>query len=128
MHPDFQPSHSGWDGHDRRTTARGGGPPDDYVTRAELEARLASGRELMMKHFDERFDTLEKMIKDGFPGGDPRGHREVHERSIKRAEEKAALWKGIWEKAVGGSVIAALVFIGQAAWSQLITIIKATPK
>jgi hypothetical protein len=98
------------------------------VTRAELEARLASGRELMMKHFDERFDTLEKMIKDGFPGGDPRGHREVHERSIKRAEEKAALWKGIWEKAVGGSVIAALVFIGQAAWSQLITIIKATPK
>lgn len=125
---DFQHStHPAWDGTDRRTGTRGVGP-DDFVTHAELEARLTAGRAQMISHFDARFDALEKMIKDGFPYGDTRGHREVHEAQIKKAADRAALWKGIWEKAVGGSVIAVLIFVGQAAWSQFITIIKATPK
>ncbi len=36
--------------------------------------------ELFRQHMDERFDALEKLIKSGFPGGDPEEHRKVYER------------------------------------------------
>jgi len=126
MHPDFQ--HSVWEGPERRGAPGGGGPPSHYVTHAELEHRLMIGREQMIKHFDERFDQLEKMIKDGFPHGDPRGHREVHEGQIEKAQNRKALWKSVWEKLVGGAVITALIFAGQALWSKFLTLLQATPK
>ena len=40
------------------------------------------------QHMDERFDALEKLIKSGFPGGDPEEHRKVHEGYIKEAKER----------------------------------------
>ena len=40
------------------------------------------------QHMDERFDALEKLIKSGFPDGNPEEHRKVHERHIKEAKEK----------------------------------------
>lgn len=121
-----------WPHVDRRGTAvsdpGGGGGPSPYVTHAELEHRLSVGREQMIKHFDGRFDALGKMIKDGFPHGDPRGHREVHEGQIERANNRKALWKSVWEKLVGGTVITALIFIGQATWSKFSALLQATPK
>lgn len=42
----------------------------------------------LQQHMDERFDALEKLIKSGFPDGDPEEHRKVHERRIKEAKEK----------------------------------------
>lgn len=121
-----------WPHVDRRVTAMsdpgGGGGPSPYVTHAELEQRLDSNRQQIINHFDSRFDTLEKMIKDGFPHGDPRGHREVHEGQIERANNRKALWKSVWEKLVGGTVITALIFIGQASWSKLLTLLQGAPK
>ena len=40
------------------------------------------------KRMDERFDALEKLIKSGFPDGNPEEHRKVHERYIKDAKER----------------------------------------
>ena len=131
MHPDFQHSThppAARDGADRRDMPGGGGGPSGYVTHAELVHRLTSNREQIIKHFDSRFDTLEKMIRDGFPHGDPRGHREVHEGQIERANTRKALWKSVWEKLVGGTVITALIFIGQASWSKFLALLQGAPK
>ena len=40
------------------------------------------------QHMDERFDALEKLIKSGFPEGNPEEHRKVHEGYIKEAKER----------------------------------------
>lgn len=42
----------------------------------------------LQQHMDDRFDALEKLIKSGFPDGDPEEHRKVHEGYIKQALEK----------------------------------------
>lgn len=51
-----------------------------------LERRKSD--ELFRQHMDDRFDALEKLIKSGFPGGDPEEHRKVHEGHIKEAKER----------------------------------------
>jgi hemerythrin len=43
----------------------------------------------LYKHIDDRFDALEKLIKSGFPDGDPEEHRKVHEARIKEAKDRA---------------------------------------
>ena len=40
------------------------------------------------QHMDERFDALEKLIKSGFPDGNPEEHRKFYERYIKGAKER----------------------------------------
>ena len=50
-----------------------------------LDRRRSDG---FQQHMDERFDALEKLIKSGFPDGNPEEHRKVHERRIKEAKEK----------------------------------------
>ena len=40
------------------------------------------------QHMDERFDALEKLIKSGFPDGNPEEHRKVYERYTKGAKER----------------------------------------
>lgn len=44
--------------------------------------------DLLQQHMDDRFDQLEKLIKSGFPEGNPEEHRKVHEGYIKEAKEK----------------------------------------
>ena len=51
----------------------------------KLDRRRSDG---FQQHMDERFDALEKLIKSGFPDGNPEEHRKVHERRIKEAKEK----------------------------------------
>lgn len=51
-----------------------------------LERRRAD--RAFQQHMDDRFDKLEKLIKSGFPDGDPEEHRKVHEGYIKEAKER----------------------------------------
>ena len=51
-------------------------------------ARERRKTDTLQKHMDDRFDVLEKLIKSGFPDGNPEEHRKVHERHIKEAKEK----------------------------------------
>lgn len=51
-------------------------------------ARERRKTDTLQKHMDDRFDALEKLIKSGFPDGDPEEHRKVHEGYIKEAKER----------------------------------------
>ena len=59
-------------------------PPPDNSSKIP-DRRHSDG---LQQHMDERFDALEKLIKSGFPDGNPEEHRKVHERHIKDAKEK----------------------------------------
>ena len=74
-----------------------------------------------MRHMDARFDQLEKLIKSGFPHGDPDAHRRVHETFISEAAERAALKKSIIEKIVTGGVWSVIVLVALAVWEYLKT-------
>lgn len=55
-------------------------PPPNFERRRADKA--------FQQHMDDRFDKLEKLIKSGFPDGDPEEHRKVHEGYIKEAKER----------------------------------------
>ncbi len=59
-------------------------PPLD--NQSKIPDRRSSDR--FQQHMDERFDALEKLIKSGFPDGNPEEHRKAHEQRIKEAKEK----------------------------------------
>ena len=75
-------------------------PPPDNPSKIP-DRRRSDG---FQQHMDERFDALEKLIKSGFPDGDPEEHRKVHERRIKEAREreevKLAVKKSIYSSGI----------------------------
>ena len=101
-----------WTGPERRK-------PGDFVTREEMESRLQEGRKTMTDHFDERFDDLERVLRDGFPGGNPAKHREVHEGFMQEAADARALWKSVKEKSITSGVWAGLGLLLLAVWEYL---------
>lgn len=74
------------------------------------------GDAMLLKHVDERFDKLEKLLKSGFPNGDPVEHCKVHERYIKEAEERAevrlAVKKSVFSSGIWLGLLTALIAIG----------------
>jgi len=127
---DFKPSrHDEWDGiSERRRTAVPAGNPDDPVTREYLEDALMRNRHSTKEYINTKVTELEELIRDGFPNGDPRSHREVHETYIKESEEKSALWKSVREKLISGGVMAAVGFIVVALWNHFLQAITHGPK
>lgn len=63
------------------------------------------------QHMDERFDALEKLIKSGFPNGDPEEHRKVHERHIKEAKEKEEVRLAVKKSLYSSGIWAAILFV-----------------
>ena len=82
----------------------------------DTKAIKADNTELR-KHFDDRFDQLEALIKSGFPDGDPASHRRVHEQHIKEAAEKAEVWLAIKKSVLSSGVWLALLTIVVAVGS-----------
>lgn len=68
------------------------------------------------QHFDERFDSLEALIRSGFPGGDIEGHRRAHEEVIKAAEVRAKLWNSAAEAVIKSGVVGAAVLLLGILW------------
>jgi hypothetical protein len=70
----------------------------------ELERRLAKFEDKMLMHMDAKFAQLHKLITDGYPNGDPHGHRMAHEKMIReptagrrsRARSSKFLTGGLW--------------------------------
>jgi len=52
----------------------------------ELERRLGKFEDKMLMHMDAKFAQLHKLITDGYPNGDPHGHRMAHEKMIREAD------------------------------------------
>lgn len=99
------------------------------MTLAELERHIderikqrleehANSESLMINH---RFDTLEALIKSGFPGGDPSEHKRYHEEVIEFMRERRELWKSIREKTLTALLWSMIVAGGAAIWQYIKT-------
>lgn len=83
--------------------------------------------EAMLRRILERLDEIERNMKNAFVGGDYDGHRRAHEQFIADLQAKRDLRKAVTEQVVKGSVWAALIFLGTAAWQYLRTKIAILP-
>ena len=63
------------------------------------------------QHIDDRFDALEKLIKSGFPDGDPEEHRKVHEARIKEAKDRAEVRLAVKKSLYSSGIWAAILFV-----------------
>lgn len=67
-------------------------------------------------HIDGKFQELTDVILSAFPGDDPLGHRQYHQKQIDYMTEKMALWKDIRTKSVTGVLWLLLGLLGTALW------------
>ncbi|SDI65500.1 hypothetical protein SAMN04487926_12165 [Paraburkholderia steynii] len=65
----------------------------------------------------ERVDDLAR----GFPDSDPEGHRRAHEALIRKAEERAALYKALREELAKKGLWALVLLLGIAVWQYIKT-------
>ena len=105
-----------WDGYTERRSVASAGSPGDPVTREYLDNALRENRHSTREFVGNKFSELEELIRDGFPDGNTTKHREVHEGFMRRAEDRAAFWKSVWEKIATGMIYAAVVAVGTAVW------------
>lgn len=89
-----------------------------------IDRRLAINAEAHRVYFDRRFDAIITIIKDGFPGGDPRGHREVHEGYISEAKTRKELRDAVIKQLVTGTAWASILFLAGALWVAFKTEVK----
>ena len=105
-----------WDGYTERRSAASAGNSGDPVTREYLDEALQKNRHSTREFVGNKFSELEELIRAGFPYGDPVAHCKVHEGYMRRAEDRAAFWKSVWEKVATGMIYAAVVAVGTAVW------------
>lgn len=129
MQKDFHEFKQDWDGQDRRkqphddyeqkciahTPALG---PHDPITREYLDIALQDWRHASREYFNTHFLHLEELIRDGFPDGDPRSHREAHEGYIKRANSRSDMWQAVLKQVLTGTVWAGILAVSAAIWIQ----------
>ena len=90
-------------------------PPLD--NQSKIPDRRSSDR--LQQHMDERFDALEKLIKSGFPDGNPEEHRKAHERRIKEAKEKEEVKLAVKKSLYSSGIWLALLTLVAALASYL---------
>lgn len=64
-------------------------------------------------------------IARGFPNDDPDGHRRAHEALIKKAEERAALYRAVREELIKKGVWAMVLMLAGLLGSALLLFIRA---
>lgn len=109
--PTAQVQAPSWVGRDRRDPAH----TSARIQLAVNEA-MAEHEEKVKAHMDARFDQLTKIVVSAFPGDDPVGHRQYHQKQIDYMNERMALWKDIRSKSVTGIVWLLLGLLGTALW------------
>lgn len=80
----------------------------------------------VMKHMDDRFKEFREEVKSdikelfdsAFVDGDPRGHKEAHQRSVDSARSWSDIWVDVKKKVISGvawgMVVGAFGVIGTA--------------
>jgi len=113
----FKHSQAHWAGEERRSNPMRD-DPHHIVSQLEqyIDEKLDANKREHREYFDARFDEVVALIKDGFPGGDPRGHREVHEGYIAEAKQKKDLRDAIIKQILTGTAWATMAFIAAAIW------------
>lgn len=67
--------------------------------------------------------SLVEDLSAGFPGDDPRGHREAHETWIQRELLNKELKRSIIDKSLVALVVAVILFILKSAWEEIKSIV-----
>lgn len=91
----------------------------DQNHEAHLSKVSDPSTEALLRRILERLDEIERNMRNAFVGGDYDGHRRAHEQFINDLQARRELRKAITEQVVKGSVWAALIFLGTAAWQAL---------
>jgi hypothetical protein len=81
-----------------------------------IDERLQETEDKLMREIDAKFGQLHQTIVDAFPGGDPHGHRQFHEKEIRDAARWDGLKAKVVDKLVTGGVMSMLAFIVLAVW------------
>jgi len=68
---------------------------------------------------------VESAMAQAFPGGDPVGHRKVHEADIQRVLDRAEFWRKMLYELTKFGIIG---FIGWAAWHLWVAFIQGPTK
>ena len=107
-----------YDGQERRAAAITEDRVELMISQAVQQA-LTSHEQHLMAHMDKQFAALRQTFAEGFPGGDPHGHRIAHERMI----ETAGWWDKVKSDAVGKVTAAGLwavvVLLCVAVWDHV---------
>jgi hypothetical protein len=82
----------------------------------ELERRLGKFEDKMLLHMDAKFAQLHKIITDGYPNGDPHGHRMAHEKMIRDADGWSKIKGDILSKFLTGGLWIAAAYLALAVW------------
>ena len=111
MEKPTQDSKAGWAGPERRDNSH-------VSMRIQLAVNEAmeEHEKKVKEHIDNKFIELTKLIESAFPGDDPAGHRQYHQKQIDYMNERMALWKDIRAKSVTGVLWLLLGLLGTALW------------
>jgi hypothetical protein len=82
----------------------------------EIERRLSKFEDKMMMHMDVKFAQLHHAIAEGYPGGDPHGHRMAHEKMIRDADGWTKIKGDILSKFLTGGLWLAAGYLAFAVW------------
>ena len=80
---------------------------------------LASHEQHLMAHMDKQFALLRQAFDEGFPGGDPHGHRIAHERLIANATWWDRIKSEAASKTLAAGLWVTLAFIAMAIWEHI---------
>lgn len=84
-----------------------------------VQQALASHEQHLMAHMDRQFASLRQTFAEAFPGGDPHGHRLVHEKQIANATWWDKTKSDAVSKVTAAGLWAVLVFLCVAAWEHI---------
>lgn len=114
-----------WDGVERRKNPLNNLEDLEHFIDKKIKLHLDDHTRVEALLINSRFDTLETLIKAGFPGGDVLEHKRYHDEVMEFMKERKELWKSIREKTLSGLLWALVVSTGAAFWQFLKTKIGA---
>jgi hypothetical protein len=82
----------------------------------ELERRLDKFESKMLMHMDVKFAQLHKIITDGYPNGDPHGHRMAHEKMIRDSDGWNRIKGDVLSKFFTGGLWLAAAYLAVIVW------------
>ena len=92
-----------------------------------LGASLKKDFEIKHRFNSERETRIEESIrelKEGFPNGDPRGHREAHESLMRAAKRKEDMYGKLTQRLIEKGLWAFFLALAGLAWYGFIHTIK----
>ena len=84
-----------------------------------VQQALTTHEQHLVQHMDRQFALLKQAFADGFPGGDPHGHRIAHERLIANAGWWDKAKSDAFAKVASAGLWAIVVFLCIAAWEHI---------